>query len=53
MMIDSVVWAQYTNVADTQTVTQPRRHSSSLPKGMAHTVFGRQKSQFLKEVLTV
>jgi len=34
MMIDSVVWAQYINVTDTQTATQPRRHSSSRPNAL-------------------
>jgi len=29
MMIDSVFWAQYINVTDTQTARKPRRHSTS------------------------
>jgi len=47
MMIDSVVWAQYINVTDTQTDTQPRRHSKSRPKG---TASGRQKLEPPEEV---
>jgi len=31
MMIDSVVWAQYINVTDTQTATQPPRDINSRP----------------------
>jgi len=34
MMIDSVVWAQYINVTDTQTAIQPRRHSNSCPNAL-------------------
>jgi len=30
MMIDSVVWAQYINMTD----TQPRRHSNSCPNAL-------------------
>jgi len=29
MLIDSVIWAQYINVTDMQTATQPRRDSNS------------------------
>jgi len=34
MMIDSVVLAQYINVTDTKTTTQPRRHSISRPNAL-------------------
>jgi len=38
-MIDSVVWAQYINVSDTQTdrqtILQPRRHSNSRPNALS------------------
>jgi len=34
MIIDSVVWKQYINVTDTQTATQPRRHSNSPPNAL-------------------
>jgi len=33
-MIDSVVWAHYVNVTDTQTVTQPCRHGNSCPNAL-------------------
>jgi len=45
-MIDSVVWAQYVNVTNTQTATQPRRDSNSRPNevrsgdNMNRSVFG-------------
>jgi len=34
LMIDSIVWAQYTNMTDTQTATQPRRQSNSRPNAL-------------------
>jgi len=34
VMVDSVVWAQYINVTDTQTHRQPRRHSNKRPNSL-------------------
>jgi len=42
MVIDSVVWAQYVNVTDKQTATQPRRHSNS-----------KQVTQYIQSVFVV
>jgi len=48
MMIDSVVWAQYINVTDTQTVTQtaaqPRHHSNSRPGALDSSHVRKRKN---------
>jgi len=46
MMTDSVVWAQYIKVTDTQTATQPRRHSNSRPSALRRAARSRHIRQY-------